>query len=649
MKSEITLAYIADAGQPGVLQDLAADLIHGWNVDGILAAGDNAGYDASSIEACWARFKALGVPIFPAWGNHDYAKGLDNCIAHFPDLPKPFGHGRYYHTQLGEGLLRLGVWHSGRDDSFTNIEPDGVAFDSAQYAAMAPAIAAAFDWWKIGMFHHPPTTRATEANRALAAMSHVFEDRVYDLILCGHTHTNEILLVDDTVLLNISSATQELETLAPVEISEGDVGTPTTVRVAFPAGPPSNPSLTITGVTGPITTYGANAPAAAVAMLAALNGNSQFNALYTATLAISSGTYVITIATKVNGPLAGVVPNIITGAAEVTVLAQVTGVADQNGVGNTTSFWLQGYNTGVCPIWANTTDNCITKLRLTPEAITWEIYKVATGALLYRGGIGARRANQAIAEHAPQTLPESEGGGARILPYREILHSVARRGGCIPEEDALQPGIAIQITEGANEAAKYAWEFSDWPELCHVTQMFPIANAAGKPIIPWRAQTVYGWQEIGVVLSITHTEDGCRPYCYELTPEGIKIQTTLPVGTPVWVRWRPMPIKFTSIPWDSAKQYYRDDLVYDEASGHVFRCYAQPTVGTTVEDNDFWEMVPVPHVLASPIKAGAEAMYLRSEGQFGSAQILESAMQALLEHEILQIHNQQQQTKFYRR
>ena len=142
---------------------------------------------------------------------------------------------------------------------------------------------------------------------------------------------------DGVLTLNLEgSITDRVQAVKAVRVrntvEEITEGTPSTVVVAFPAGPPSNPSLTINGVTGSISASGANSPAAAAALLAALSANSQFTSLFTATLSSPSGTSIITIATIENGPYFPDAGGIITGASDVTVQTEVEGTDDTSAI-----------------------------------------------------------------------------------------------------------------------------------------------------------------------------------------------------------------------------------------------------------------------------------------------------------------------------
>jgi hypothetical protein len=60
-----------------------------------------------------------------------------------------------------------------------------------------------------------------------------------------------------------------------------------------------------------------------------------------------------------------------------------------------------------------------------------------------------------------------------------------------------------------------------------------------------------------------------------------------------------------------------------------------------------WEIQPLLACLVEPTVEGAFALLKRSQGQTGTADAIQGAMQHLLEQEILQFTGQESQTKFY--
>lgn len=223
MTTELTIAYLADAGEAGALQTSIAELIGSWSdVDYIFAAGDMTGYVAGQTAAqTWAAFTALGIPIYPVLGNHE---SYDNAhptedetatLALFPHLPaNGEGHSRYWSVELGDGLLRLDGWHSDEDHaSFT----DGIATGSTQYNYFEGLRDGSPAWWTMAMSHWPSEDRVANTKHK-TELAHLADDKAYDLVLYGHTHANREFLQAGGWALNVSTG----RTSRALEASEGE-------------------------------------------------------------------------------------------------------------------------------------------------------------------------------------------------------------------------------------------------------------------------------------------------------------------------------------------------------------------------------------------------------------------------------------------
>ncbi len=522
MKTELTIAYVADAGLQGATQDAAVALIGSWGADAIVAVGDMYGYGAEPPPAeMWAPWLALGTPIYLSGGNHEWDGGytLDDHLAVLPDQPGQFGHQRYGFVELGDGLLHLALWHSGRKSDWTDVEPDGRDVGSTQYNNLTAAAAASRAWWRIAAAHHPPEAKLTGSGRVEPGMAHLVREGRYDLTLWGHSHQGRELLQNGYWSLNVSSA-----------------ATPRALEAS------------------------------------------------------------------------------------------------------------QGITAETCDVWEDGDERrLVTRLRVTPEAIRWDIFDTGTGAIVRTGGTGALRGRGESVLHAPLSLPVVEGGGALEHTFKHALWTVAKRRGLAPDLEQLQDTDAITITAHLESALKWAWEFYDWPcvilgddEHDERTRFVPETGGDGRRWFPHRAQTrTSGWREIGQLLGAWGA-DG-RALCVKRTPAGFVVTSALGTDEEITVRYRRLPIRLGWEEHDPGQAYPRDAVVYDPASGHSYRAYDGAAEGDAVTDAAVWERQPIPYELCEPACAGAEALALHTEGQFDSAQVLALAMQSLLEHEIIQL------------
>jgi tartrate-resistant acid phosphatase type 5 len=195
----VRIAVIGDFGEGGQAEADVAALVHGWAPDLVITVGDDnyPSGAAETIDAHIGRFYhdyifpyqgtygpgASQNRFFPTLGNHDwYTPGAKPYLDYFT-LP---GNGRYYDFVWGPV-------HFFALDSDEN-EPDGVGKSSAQAAWLKQAMTASTSRWNVVYFHHAPYSSGMHGSTTW--MRWPFKDWGADVVLTGHDHTYERLLVD---------------------------------------------------------------------------------------------------------------------------------------------------------------------------------------------------------------------------------------------------------------------------------------------------------------------------------------------------------------------------------------------------------------------------------------------------------------------
>ena len=202
------IAVVGDIGSQDAHEAAVAKLVSGWNPAVVVTTGDNiyphggGDYDRA-VGAYYAEFIGhyrgafgAGAPtnrFWPSPGNHDWAGNadLEGYRAYFtlPELPAA---ERYYDVALDpDGLTHLYVLDSDPH------EPDGIDPDSKQASWLKSALAAAAPraCFNIVAFHHPPYTTLT-GHAPTVALRWPFKSWGVDLVLTGHNHHYERLVVD---------------------------------------------------------------------------------------------------------------------------------------------------------------------------------------------------------------------------------------------------------------------------------------------------------------------------------------------------------------------------------------------------------------------------------------------------------------------
>ncbi|GJM40804.1 MAG: hypothetical protein DHS20C20_10860 [Ardenticatenaceae bacterium] len=190
-----TFAVIGDFGDAGQPEADVANLVHSWNVDFVLTAGDNNYPDgeASTIDDNIGQYYqqyignysgsygpgAAQNQFFPTPGNHDWRTGSLQPYLDYFTLP---GNERYYDIVLGPvHLFAL--------DSDSH-EPDGRSATSIQANWLQTQMSASTAPWKLVTMHHPPYS-SSSVHGSNTTLQWPFADWGATAVLAGHDHTYE--------------------------------------------------------------------------------------------------------------------------------------------------------------------------------------------------------------------------------------------------------------------------------------------------------------------------------------------------------------------------------------------------------------------------------------------------------------------------
>jgi tartrate-resistant acid phosphatase type 5 len=195
----LRFAVIGDFGESGQPEADVAALVHSWDPDIVITVGDNnySNGKAATIDANIGQYYhdyifpyygkygqgAAENRFFPSLGNHDWYTAEAQPYLDYFTLP---GNERYY------DFIR-GPVHFFALDSDEN-EPDGVGSRTVQAAWLQQGLSASTSPWNIVYFHYPPYSSGRHGS--ITWMRWPFAAWGADVILAGHDHTYERLLVD---------------------------------------------------------------------------------------------------------------------------------------------------------------------------------------------------------------------------------------------------------------------------------------------------------------------------------------------------------------------------------------------------------------------------------------------------------------------
>jgi predicted phosphodiesterase len=207
---EAVFGYTADAGAVNSAQVLTADFLMGLNPDAVFFAGDNiyTTVNTANMNAAWLAFQPLidAEKAFYCLGNHD----LDGDSLGQVTLAKfqhYIGGYRYYAKRFEEQRVVFAAYNTGLNSAGTLVESDGNAVGSVQHRWLRGVCRDNADAFVILGQHHPPRTTFNVSHRGPDLQP---ETMGIKLVLCGHSHTNEHLLVRGVHYLNVSTATQTI-------------------------------------------------------------------------------------------------------------------------------------------------------------------------------------------------------------------------------------------------------------------------------------------------------------------------------------------------------------------------------------------------------------------------------------------------------
>lgn len=196
----VSFAVIGDYGTGEQPEEDVANLILSWDVDFIITTGDN-NYpygEAETIDDNIGRYyhsyiypykgeygeSASTIRFFPTLGNHDLVTNSGEPYFDYFELP---GNERYYDFVWGP--VHLFALNS------NSSEPDGVTSNSTQANWLREVMTASTTPWQVVYTHHPPYSSGPHGSTVW--MLWPYEEWGADVVMAGHDHTYERLLIND--------------------------------------------------------------------------------------------------------------------------------------------------------------------------------------------------------------------------------------------------------------------------------------------------------------------------------------------------------------------------------------------------------------------------------------------------------------------
>lgn len=197
--SSVKFAVIGDYGWSGQPEADVANLVKSWAPEFIVTLGDNnyALGASDTIDANIGQYYhdyiypytglyGAGSPtnrFFPTLGNHDWYTANAQPYLDYFSLP---GNERYY--DFVKGPVHFFIL-----DSDAN-EPSGNTAASPQAIWLQNGLASSTETWNIVLLHHAPYSSSIHGSNVV--MQWPYKEWGADVVLAGHDHTYERILVD---------------------------------------------------------------------------------------------------------------------------------------------------------------------------------------------------------------------------------------------------------------------------------------------------------------------------------------------------------------------------------------------------------------------------------------------------------------------
>jgi hypothetical protein len=220
----------------------------------------------------------------------------------------------------------------------------------------------------------------------------------------------------------------------------------------------------------------------------------------------------------------------------------------------------------------------------------------------------------------------------------------------------IQNQTFMQMRDFATNRLKMAWEWDRFPDLMRTEQVavlkdgdinyFVKGTQMGEIFDVWNRHPAIGTRAINVGYTITTTDTEDRVIVGD-NYNGI-----------LYAEYRINPPYLWGNLWSGTTEYHVGSQVYFDSGsnagtyqpvdGHqhtanFYVCLTQNTNTNPEQNTTNWKKVAIPQIFGNYVSRGILADYLRSEGQFESAQVAENEAKHFLDVEIDKIVRQQGQ------
>jgi hypothetical protein len=193
----------------------------------------------------------------------------------------------------------------------------------------------------------------------------------------------------------------------------------------------------------------------------------------------------------------------------------------------------------------------------------------------------------------------------RTVTFKSVYEEVVRLAGLDPDDSGFSAARQEFVADCINRRVRECWEYDFWPELCVTEARTMDAN----DVVAYEPTSEIALGEVEGVYDRDPFQypDTAKRWEFVATENGIQVQDTS-AATPVYVKYRRRPNRFTRVAWVEGTDYADGALIYYATTGE---CYQVQSVSGVLT----WVWVAMPYVFSAAVVQLALADYLRNTGQ----------------------------------
>jgi hypothetical protein len=234
---------------------------------------------------------------------------------------------------------------------------------------------------------------------------------------------------------------------------------------------------------------------------------------------------------------------------------------------------------------------------------------------------------------------------------------------CGLDRDTITYATFSQLRDFASNRLKMAWEHDKFPDLMRLQQV-TVTHDEPNGIYYFVKPTNFG-EIFNVWHQNPNSTSRAKSVAFKLTSTDTDDRVILGAlyDGSVFVEYRIIPPELSGSLWNNTTTYYVGSQVYFDSgsnsgtfnpvdgkpyTANFYNCLIGPNNNHLPESNPtIWSKVKIPYVLGQYLSRAVFADYLRSEGQFDSAQVAEAEAMHFLDLEVDKVVRQQGQVQTY--